>query len=332
MTDALTRRGMMIGSGAVLAASAGAARADGATVKIANASGGLNLVMGELMKEQRFLESFGLAPDILGVADGSRIMGAVISGSVDLSTMSGFGQVFPAIERGADIKVIGGGALVPALALFTGKAAVTSLKDLEGKTVGAGSIGALVQQLTVILLKKYGVDVAKVRFVNVGSSADVVKAVSAGTVDAGAGAASLMADADRYHIRLVPHGNMAVELAQYTYQGAWASSRKIAAERDLMVKSLAAYAKLYRFVQSPSAKGAFFKARRVVFPNETEGDHQLEWDFIQTYKPFAVNLAIGPDRIRYMQQVNLDFHIQQSMLPYGRVADMSLAADALKLL
>ena len=49
--------------------------------------------------------------------------------------MSGFSQVFPAIERGADIKIVNAAALVPMLGLYSGKDNVQSLKDLEGKVM-----------------------------------------------------------------------------------------------------------------------------------------------------------------------------------------------------
>jgi NitT/TauT family transport system substrate-binding protein len=67
-------------------------------------------------------------------------------------------------------------------------------------------------------------------------------------------------------------------------------------------------------------------------PSETESDHEAEWNYIQTYKPFAVNLALTPDRLRYIQDLNVSFQIQKSVLPFDRTADMTLAADALKLL
>jgi hypothetical protein len=41
---------------------------------------------------------------------------------------------------------------------------------------------------------------------------------------------------------------------------------------------------------------------------------------------------LSPERVRYMQQINLDFKIQNEMLPFERVVDMSLAQDAQKLL
>lgn len=301
-------------------------------LKIANATGGLNMVMAELMRQQRFLELFGLAPEILGVSDGSKILGGVVSGSVDCSFMSGFGQVFPAIERGAPLRIIGGGALLPVLALFSSKPNIRTLKDLEGRTVGTGSVGALVYQLTVTLFRKYQVDVSKVRFVNIGSNADIFRGVSAGIVDAGVGEAALIGATAQYGVHLIDHGNMSVELKDYTYQGAWTSERRIATHRDTLVRGLAAYAKLYRFVQQPDSRLAFLGARRRVFPRAPESEHEALWNFIQTYKPFAVDLTLSPERLRFMQDLNVAFKVQQGMLPFDRVADMTLATDALKLL
>lgn len=308
------------------------AAAGPAPIKIANAAGGPNLVMAELMRQQRFLESFGLAPDVLSVSDGTKVLGGVISGFVDASFMSGFGQVFPAIERGAPIRVIGGGALPPVLALFSGKPAVKTLKNLEGATVGTGAVGALIYQLTVTLLRKYQVDVSTIRFVNIGSSADIFRAVAAGTVDAGVGEAALIGASSQYGVHLVEHGNMSVELSEYTYQGAWTTVDKIATERDVLVRGLAAYGRLYRFVQRPDSRMAYLQARRSVFPRAPDSDHELSWNYIQAYKPYAVDLALTPERLRYMQELNVGFKVQQDILPFDRVADMSLAADAVKLL
>ena len=98
------------------------------------------------------------------------------------------------------------------------------------------------------------------------------------------------------------------------------------------MRTLAAYAKLYRFVQNPQSREAFFRARRAVFPTAPEGDHLGLWNYIQTYKPFAVDLVLSPERLRYMQSLNATFKVQKQILPFERVADMSLAVDALKLL
>jgi len=150
--------------------------------------------------------------------------------------------------------------LLPSLCVFTSRDDVRALKDLEGRTVGTGSLGSLLHQLMVGLLDKYGVDSSKVKFVNIGASVDVFKATVVGTVDAGTGENAILEQLDDYKIRLVEHGNMAIELPEYTYQGGWTSERTLDRKRDTIVRVLAAYAKLYRFVQTPGAQEAFLRA------------------------------------------------------------------------
>src|SRR5215218_7768519 len=150
MTMTFSRRDLMIGVGALGTASLGlpgSSFGQARPANIANAAGAINLAMQELMKSQRFLEEMSLTPNVVNVADGAKIVSSLIGGDMDISTMSGFGQVFPAIERGGKLKILAGAMLLPSVALFTSKANVTSLKDLEGKIVGSGSTGSLVHQL-----------------------------------------------------------------------------------------------------------------------------------------------------------------------------------------
>lgn len=332
MLNPVSRRTLITSAAGVAALTASPARAAPQKLVVGNASGALNQTLTALMKRMRFFEAFGLDAEILNVADGSRMLGAVVNGSIDISFMSGFGQILPAIERGGGLKVLGGGALTPTVSLYTGKPYIRSLKDLEGRTVGTGSVGALVHQLVVLLLRKYDVDVSKVRFVNIGSSADAFRSVIAGTIDAGPAPTAFLSEVGKYKVRPIPRGNMTVELAEYTYQGAWSSDRTIRDRRDVLVRGLAAQARLYRFLQSPQGRAPFIEARRSVFPNETANDHEAEWRFISTYKPFATGLALSRQRLDYMQRVNLSFDIQKRMLPFEQVADMSLATDAIRLL
>ena len=331
-TAAISRRDMLLsGAAAIALAGCGKPSPESRLVHIATTAG-VNLTMWELLKQQKFLESFAVPADVIAMADGSKILGGIYSGSVDVAPMSGFSQIFPAIERGADIKIINAATLVPMLALYSGKDNVHSLQDIAGKVVGVGSLGALDHQLTVTLLKKYSVDVASVRFVNIGSNIDVFKGVIARTVDAGVGPASYYDDAASYNVHAIQNGNMSVELPQFTYQAGWTSNRVIEAKRDLLVRVLAAYGRLFRFVEQPSSMDAFLKARKTIFPRAPEREHMNEWNFLQTAKPFATELMLSPERVQYIQQTNLDFKVQKTMLPFERVADMSLARDALKLL
>ena len=74
------------------------------------------------------------------------------------------------------------------------------------------------------------------------------------------------------------------------------------------------------------------KARAVVFPSATAAEGEAQWNYIQHFKPYAVDLTLDEERLRYMQQLNVDLNVQGKVLPYAQVADMSLAREALALL
>lgn len=299
---------------------------------IANASGNLNLTLHQLMTDLRIFEKYGLKANLLNVADGSKIVGGLIAGEIDSSMLSGFGQLFPAIEKGAKLKIIGGTQLLPALSLYTSKENVASLKDLEGKTVGSGAIGSLLHQMCVAILIKNKVDASKVRFVNIGSSGDVFRAVRMGTIDAGTGETAIAEELENYPgLKMVAGGNLTKDLSEYTYQGAWTSDRNIQTKRDAIVRTLAAHADFHGFIARPEAKDAFLKARAKVLPNGSEREALAAWNYLQRYKPYSTDLILSEERLNYMQNLNVTTKTQSTVLPMSAVADMSLAREALAL-
>lgn len=308
------------------------ARAQGAArrkINIVNTSGGTNLVLAALMRQQGIFEEFGLDVTITNVADGAKLMGGILTGQMDICPLSGFGQVFAAIEKGAKMKVLGGGAILPLQGLLSIKPNIRTLKDLEGKTVGTGSLGALVHQLTVATMRKFGVDESKVTFVNIGSATDIFRAVAVGTVDAGS---SEVWQVGRNGVHAIENGRFWVDLPEYTYQAAFASDMAIRDKREALVRALAAYAKLYRFIQNGDSQEAFVKAFEAGMGKADRDSAVQQWTFYQKYKPFAVDLVLSEERLTYMQNLNLSFKVQSKVLPFSQVADMSLAQDAIKLL
>src|SRR4051794_22516660 len=73
---------------------------------IADASGTGNLTIHQMMTDLGIFEKYGLKANLMNVADGSKIIGGLIGGDIDSSMMSGFGQLFPAIEKGAKLKIV----------------------------------------------------------------------------------------------------------------------------------------------------------------------------------------------------------------------------------
>lgn len=301
-------------------------------VNIVNTASNSTMALQELIKQQGYFEEFGLAATTLNVADGSKLMGALFSGSSDICILSGFSQVFPAVEKGGKMKIIAGAGLLLQDAIYSAKPDIHHVKDLEGRTVGSGSPGALLHQFTVALLRKKGVDVSKVKFVNVGSSASVFNAVVAGTVDAGPSLIDVYPEQKKYGVHSLEDGDLWKELPEYTYQGSYAADRAITEKREALVRVLAVYGKLYRFLSSPNSHDAFMRARAAVLKKSDVAEGEFEWQFAQKYKAYATDLTLSEERIDYMQKLNVEFGIQKKVLPFNEVADMSLAKEALKLL
>jgi len=296
------------------------------SVNIINTGANDSFALQALIANRKYFEAVGIGQTTQNVSDGVKLMAAVVNGSSDIAILTGFSQVFPAIENGADIKIVAGAMLPVSFEMYVGNPSVKTLKDLEGKTIGTGAIGALLHMSTAALLRKNGVDLNKVTFVNIGSSSDVFKAVAAKKVDAGAAQPEFSKMADQYGIRVL--AEYPKEIPQFTNQGAFAPLKAIAEKRDLLVRTMAAYGKAFRYVNSAVSKQDYVKAYHDGVGPDTETIAVDQWNWIQEYKAYNTAIALTPERILYMQQLNVALGTQKAVLPFDRVADMSIARDA----
>jgi len=333
------RRALMFGAAALTTLSVGrqrgfgqASAAGAQAVTIASTAGAFAATVQQLMKDKRYLEELGLRPTFLSVSDGSKIIGALLSGDADICTASGFGQVLPAIEHGGKLKVLAGSEVLLLHLVYSCRPEIKTLKDLEGRTVGTGSVGALLHSIMYALLRKNNVDPRKVTFVNVGSSADVFRAVVAKVVDAGPSELDYVQQEAKYNVHGLADGNFWDGLPEYTNQASYASERTIRERRDVIVRTLAAYARLYRFISSPQSQDAYRAARATALGKDEPTEALAQWSFFQKHTSFAVDLLLSEERVRYMQELNVSLGVQKMLLPYSQVTDMSLARDALKLI
>lgn len=300
-------------------------------VDIVMTLGNSGLTVHEVARAQGYFDQFNVVPNVLQVSDGGKCVAALLGGSAQICIKSGFNQLLPAIEKGAKLKILAGALNLPSLAVYSANPNVKSVKDLEGKSIGVGSLGSVLQMMTVLLLRKKGVDIDKVIFRNVGSNADVFKAVVAKTVDAGLSDVEVFDEQDKYGVHALPDGLLWKEIPEYTNQGSYTTDAFIQQDRDILVRVLAAYGKAYRFVSSPESRDAFIKAhQKVTGMDDQEG--LTQWNWIQANHPYAENLVLSEERINLVQKVNLEFKNQTRILPFDSVADMSLAREALKLL
>lgn len=335
----LSRRRLLASATGMLAAGLAVTRPSRASaperVNIICAAGNLTATIEELMAQQGLFSKFNLETKPVYVSDGSKLMGSLLSGEMDICPLAGFAHVFPAVERGAKLKIVNGGVVLGQQTVFSAKPEIRSIRDLAGKTIGIGTLGAQLHQTMVALLLKKGVDPSTVTFANIGSSADVFRAVAAKVVDAGPGQIDVIPNTQKFGVHVLEGGDMWSNLPEYPFQGGFTADHIIGEKRDLLVRTLAAYAALFRFLTGPDSRDAFLAARRKALSKsgqEFDDASDFQWRFFQTVKPFALDLILSPERIEYVQKLNVRLGVQTKVLPYESVVDMSLAEAATRLI
>jgi ABC-type nitrate/sulfonate/bicarbonate transport system substrate-binding protein len=297
-------------------------------VVMINSSANAQLAFEALLKRQGYLEEFGLNATTIHVADGSKAMAALISGDADVCMTSGFGQVLPGVERGAPIKVIAGSNLLTAQGVLTNRPDVKSIADLKGKNIGTGPIGALEHQLMVAVLVKHGVDLDSVKFVNVGNTADIFRSISGGLIDAGPVNVDVYS---RLSGNLRTIGDFWTELPDYPYLGSFTSAAAIANKREVLIRTLAANCKMYRYLLSPEAKEPYIQAYvQAVGGEDAATAAARQWQFFYDTQAYAKDLVIPDKSLTFLQDLNIKTNVQKTALPLDAFSDMSLAREALK--
>lgn len=335
MTMAISRRTFNRMAAGFAAASFGAgafpgiARAANDKVSIATVSGVYAQTLSKLMLNKGFLNDFGLDGTYVPVSDGSKIVGALLGGEVDVCMGSGFPQVLPAIEKGGTLRILASANNIVQSVIYSGKPEIKSVKDLEGRTIGIGSMGAMVHIYMVALLRKAGVDESKVQFVNIGGNAEIFRAVSAGIVDAGPGEPQFMNALDEYKVHVL--SEVYKDLPEFIGQASYASTRAINERRDILVRTLAAYRRLYRFVQEGDSRQAWIQARSEFVGSDQTTEGGQQWDMFRVNKQLPIDLVLGEGSVAYMQELNQSLGVQQRILSYDEATDMSLARDAIAL-
>ena len=288
-----------------------------------------SLALQQLVLDQRYFEAVGLTVTTQNVSDGVKLLAGIINDDRSVAILTGFGQVFPAIENGANLKIIAGALQPPDVVIFSANPDVRTLKDIEGKSVGTGAPGALIYQETVAMLRTAGVDLAKVTFVNIGSSSDVFRAVTAHKVDAGPGQHDFTLTAKRMGVHVVADAVRIVP--EFTQQGSFTTDRAIALHRATIVRVLAAYGKAYRFLHTPQSREPWVAAYGKAVGTDTADEARYKWQWFNSNDGYDAAIVLAPKRIDYMQKLNVELGVQKAVLPLARVADMTLARDALKL-
>ncbi|MBM3559550.1 MAG: transporter substrate-binding domain-containing protein [Alphaproteobacteria bacterium] len=175
------------GAAAIAAASAsGIAQAQALSkVKLAFCGQLLCVVPYEVTRERGHFRAEGIDMELVYTRGGSAAMQALVGGAVDYAGTA-FDVAVQARSRGADVVRFASTGRLPLFALAVApknRDTITSLKALEGKSIGVSGLGNADHALAVFLMTKAGAKPDTVRFAVIGTN--LFDALRLGQVDAG---------------------------------------------------------------------------------------------------------------------------------------------------
>jgi NitT/TauT family transport system substrate-binding protein len=328
----LTRRRFLRSTGLLVPGLAlgGLARASDSALRIVCNPGLENATLEALMNRQGYFERFGVDVRTVEVPGVSGPFDAIAAGLADICLVSGYNGVLPRIEQGAPVRLVGAGMRKVALAVYAKPGSVRTLAELEGRTVAVGPRLGLLHALMLQLLKEKGLDASRVNFVDKGGNEQCYDAVLHGEADACCASISHLDDSDA----LVPLADGALwqGLPRCVFQTAYASTAALARKHDAIVAAMAAYGALYDYLMSPDAHDAFFEARRRAQKRFDPASAQAVWDFNQAQRPYSRDLSLSDADIDYLQDMDVGLGSLKRKVEVARVADMSCARAAARLL
>ncbi len=177
----------LLGIAGVIAVSAnapGAYAADLTKLKLAFCGQLLCVVPYEVTRARGHFAEQGLDVELVYTRGGNQAMQALVGGSVDYAGTS-FDVALQAAAKGGNIIRFASTGRLPLFALAVApknKGKITSIKQLEGKTVGISGLGNADHALLLYLLSREKADPKKVSFATVGTN--LFEVVKLGQVDA----------------------------------------------------------------------------------------------------------------------------------------------------
>ncbi|MGH6973765.1 MAG: ABC transporter substrate-binding protein [Stellaceae bacterium] len=180
------RRSVLKGAAAFAGALAAVpARAAGKRVRLAFCSQLLCIIPYEVARAHGYYDKEGLGVELVYARGGGAAMQALVGGAVDYGATA-LDVALEAYNKGAQIRRFLSTGKLPLFALAVSPkaaATITTIKSLEGHTVGVSGLGNADHALCLFLLHQAGADASRVQFAAMGPN--LLEALRLGQVDAG---------------------------------------------------------------------------------------------------------------------------------------------------
>jgi ABC-type nitrate/sulfonate/bicarbonate transport system substrate-binding protein len=109
-----------------------------------------------MAKDSGAFDKYGIPTEIIYISSGPVVVQALIGGDLQVGSAAS-NAVINAVLNGAPIVAIGGTANRPYHRLYV-QPEINRIEDLKGKTLGVTRFGSITDNLTRILLRKYGLE------------------------------------------------------------------------------------------------------------------------------------------------------------------------------
>ena len=235
-----------------------------------------------------------------------------------------------AIAHDADIQFIG--STLPGLtyAFYVTKG-INSWADLKGKTIGASARGSVPDIFARVALKNHGIDPSSIHIYNAGgSSGSRIKAVSRGTIAAGAASTEFIPIAKKLHIKAL---TTAAKEAPLYPRLVIASTRKIlnARGKTTVAKFLAGYIEGLEYASTHRQETIDLTAKVLHKPSRKATFAFLYDDVIAT-KAVSPTAEVPRKRLEWLLNYMVENGLLKEKIDLGKHIDGSYRDEALKML
>ena len=201
-----------------------------------------NLTVG-VAQTKDFFKQEGIEAEIIRMNPNVATM-ALVSGDIDYSTL--IGSVIGANLKGAKLKMIACSQDRTPLSLV-GKAAIKSVKELKGKTIGVGSYGSTPDIIARMVVKHYGVDPeTEIKMLALGSDSARLTALKEGVVDAIIVARPVDFEGKKMGFNIL---SRAGDILRFPYNGLGTSVEKITERPDGVKRVIRAIVRANGFIR-----------------------------------------------------------------------------------
>jgi ABC-type nitrate/sulfonate/bicarbonate transport system substrate-binding protein len=221
-------------------------------VRFAYPAKSLNYLPITMGRDKGMFQAEGIDLQMVLVASTIQVT-ALTTGDIDFSGAQS--QVMAGAARGLPVKVVGFLTIKPSFWLMA-KPEIKSMADLKGKIIGITAIGSSTDTLARFLVSKNGLTPDReVAFIGTGTTANILTAMKAGTVDAGVLSPPFNAMATQMGYRTLAYFGDYVE---QSLSGVGTSDKMIRERPELVKRMLIATIKSLRFIQQRPADSIQF--------------------------------------------------------------------------